>query len=253
MKWPWSSRACGTLGIKIQIGLMLSLIVLATIFVDVSIISASTFQAGTNIQAAIDKASVGDTILVGPGQYSPFEVSKSLKIIGVDLPIVKSAVQTPGITINADHVTIFGFKIKGVSKGSTSKFDYYMQHPATEALRLDLPDAGILIGGNDAIIQSVYLSGAQVGLYADEVENLSILNTTFDHCGLGAQLLNCRGGTISNCSLSGCDKAGIHLEHSDGIKVDNNSLTETNNSAILLKETILCIVSNNMAYRKWSL
>lgn len=213
----------------------------------VSSVSASTLQAGADVQAAIDRAISGDTIIVGPGQYNPFEVDKPLRIVGIGWPLVQAAIQKPGITISADSTLVFGFKIKGVPEDSTSKFDYYMQHPATTALRLNLPNAGIIVQGNNVVIQNVALSGAQVGVYADDAVNLSVLNASFDRCGTGAQLLNCHAGRISNCRLSGCDKSGIDVEHSSGIKAENNSVSDTNNSGILLKESTSCSVSNNTA------
>jgi nitrous oxidase accessory protein len=213
----------------------------------ISSATASTLQAGTDVQAAIDKAISGDIIIVGPGQYNPFEVDKPLRIVGVGWPVIQAAVQTPGITVSADSTLVSGFKIKGVPEASTSKFDYYMQHPATTALMLNLPNAGIIVRGNNVAIQSVDLLGAQVGVYADDVVNLSVVNDTFDRCGTGAQLLNCRAGRISSCRLSGCDKSGIDVEHSSSIKVDNNRVSDTKNSGILLKESTSCSASNNTA------
>lgn len=243
MIWPWYSLACGISGTEIRTALLLSLLALAV----TSSATAATLQAGADVQVAIDKAISGDTIIVGPGQYNPFEVDKPLRIIGVGWPVVQAAVQKPGITISADSTLVFGFKIKGVPEASTSKFDYYMQHPATAAFRLDLPNAGIIVQGNNVVIQSVALFGAQVGVYADDVINLSVVNASFDHCGNGAQLLNCREGSISNCRLSGCDKSGIDVEHSSGIKAENNSVSDTKNSGILIKESTSCSVSNNKA------
>jgi hypothetical protein len=63
---------------------------------------------------------------------------KALRIVGVGWPVIQSAVQLPGITISADGALISGFKIKGVPEDSTAKFNYYMEHPATANLRLDL-------------------------------------------------------------------------------------------------------------------
>jgi nitrous oxidase accessory protein len=47
--------------------------------------------------------------------------------------------------------------------------------------------------------------------------------------------------------LSGCDKSGIDVEHSSGTKAENNSVSNTSNSGILLKESASCSVSNNTA------
>lgn len=243
MRWPWYSQACGISGTDIRTGFLISLLVLVL----VSCTSGSTIQAGADVQSAIEKASNGDTIVVGPGVYNPFEVSKALKVVGVGWPVVQAAIQLAGITISADGAQVSGFEIKGIPKDSTSKFDYYIQHPATAALRLDLPNSGIIVNGNDIAVQNIVLSGSQVGLYADDAINLSIVNATFDHCGMGAQLVNCREGRISNCRSFGCDKSGINIEHCSDVLLDNNSITGTNNSGLLLKESTSTRVSNNTA------
>ena len=241
MKWSWSLRACG--GTDICTVLLLWFLAFALI----SCVSASTIRAGTDVQAAIEKAQNGDTIVVGPGQYNPFEVDKALRIIGVGWPVIQAAVQLPGITITADGALISGFKIKGVPEDSTAKFNYYMQHPATAELRLDLPNAGIIVQGNDVAVQNVVLSGSQVGVYADGMINSSIANVTFDRCSMGVELLNCRTSHIINSKLSDCDKSGIDVERSSDILVDNNSVINTKNTGILLKASQVCRLSNNTA------
>ena len=241
MKWSWSLQGCGSTDICTV--LLLWLLAFALI----SCVSASTIRAGTDVQAAIEKAQNGDTIVVGPGQYNPFEVDKALRIVGTGWPVVDASVQLPGITISADGALISGFKIKGVPEDSTAKFNYYMEHPATANLRLDLPNAGIIVQGNDVAVQNVLLSESQVGVYADGTINSSIVNVTFDRCGMGVELLNGRTSHIINCKLSDCDKSGIDVERSSDILVDNNSVIDTKNSGILLKASEVCKLSNNTA------
>jgi nitrous oxidase accessory protein len=248
MEWRWSLLACGISGTeRSSIELISWLLISILAFATISCASGATIQADDDIQAAVDKASIGDTILVLPGQHNPFEVDKALTIKGVGWPVIQAAVQRPGIAISADGVELSGFRIKGVAEDSTSKFDYYMQHPVEASLRLDLPNAGIIAAGSDISVKNVVLSGGQVGIFADGAINLSIINATFDRCGQGAQLLNCLGGTIENCRSSRCDKSGISIEHSSGIQLDNSSVFDTNNSGILLKECKACSVLNNTA------
>jgi nitrous oxidase accessory protein len=243
MKWLWSSRECGIFGIDDRFALLASFLAVSLI----SYASGATIQAGTDIQVAIDKAHIGDTIVVGLGQYSSFDVDRPVKIQGENWPVIQAAVQRPGITIRAEGAEVLGFKIKGAAKDDASKFDYYMQHPAAAALMLDLPNAGIIVERNDVVVKNIIIFGSQVGLYADGAVNISILNVTFDRCGMGAELLNCREGTIENSRSQGCDKSGIYIEHSSGIRLENNSVADTSNSGILLKASTNCIISNNTA------
>ena len=41
--------------------------------------------------------------------------------------------QKPAIKVNSDGVTISGFRILGVGKDTTAKFNYYMQNPTAAA------------------------------------------------------------------------------------------------------------------------
>ncbi len=254
MEWQWSLLACGISGIeklkghiksKAHIISWLSITILA--FAAVSCACAATIQVGDDVQAAIDKASIGDTIFVMPGQHNPFEVDKAVIIKGIGWPAVQAAIQRPAITISADGVVISGFKIEGIAEDSTSKFDYYMQHPAQAALRLDLPSAGIRASGNDISIKDVVFSGGQVGLFVDGAVNLSIVNVTFDHCGQGAQIKNCLGGRVENCRSWECDKSGIYIERSNDMQLENCSIFNTNNYGILLKGCKACSILNSTA------
>jgi nitrous oxidase accessory protein len=260
MEWQWSLLACGIsdieksrshinsrVNIKSKAHTIFWLSITMLAFATISCASATTIQAGDDVQAAIDKASIGDTIFVMPGQHNPFDVDKAVTIEGVDWPVVQAAIQRPGITISADGAAISGFKIRGVTEDSTSKFDYYMQHPAQAALRLDLPSAGIVAEGNDISVKDVVFSGGQVGIFADGAANISIINATFDRCGQGAQLKNCLEGWIENCRSRNCDKSGIYIERSSNIWLGNCSVFDTTNSGILLKACRACRISNNTA------
>jgi nitrous oxidase accessory protein len=266
MEWQWSLLACGISGIekskahiksnehirseehiksKAQIVSWLCIAVMA--FSAIHCASAVTIQAADDVQAAIDKANAGDTILVMPGQHEPFEVDKAVTIRGVDCPVVESAIQRPGITISADGAAVAGFKIKGVAEDSTSKFDYFMMHPAQAAVRLDLPNAGIIAAGNDISLKDIVFSGGQVGIFADGAANLSIDNATFERCGQGAQFSRCLGIRVENCRSLGCDKYGFYIERSSDIHLENCTIFETNNSGVFLKECKTCSILNNTA------
>ena len=151
-EWPWSSRACATSAIELRpqgsraaAGLACSL---AILFLLLSAVQASTIDAGSNIQAAIDSASAGDIILVSAGDYGSFLVDRPVTIMGEGEPCLYAGLQRPAIEVKSDGVAISGFRIKGVGKDTTAKFNYYMQNPAAAAgASLDDPNSAIVVKG----------------------------------------------------------------------------------------------------------
>jgi nitrous oxidase accessory protein len=74
--------------------------------------SATTYQAGSNLQAAINGAGPGDTILVAPGVYESVEITKSLNLVGQDAKI-RAGERDIGIKIAANDVKVSGFTVEG--------------------------------------------------------------------------------------------------------------------------------------------
>lgn len=72
---------------------------------------AATVQAGSDIQLSIDSASTGDTVLVGPGVYDKFTISKSLNVIGNGAVVVAGG-SDACISVEASGVTISGFTVR---------------------------------------------------------------------------------------------------------------------------------------------
>lgn len=245
MVWQWSSRVCGTSGIDLAVKpIMLLQLLLASMLI--SSASATVIQSGPDIQAAIAKASPGDTIIVGSGEHNIFEVDKPLRILATGAEI-RAGIQRPAITISSDGVSISGFRIEGVGKDTTSKFDYYMQNPeAAAGQRLDLPNAAILVNGNDAVIGNTTIFGAEAGIFDDSTMNISLLNDTFESCDSGATLKSCSPGKIVGCAFSKCNKAGMDIEGCSGFMVRNNNVTDTTNVGLLLKESSECNVTDNL-------
>ncbi len=74
--------------------------------------SATTYQAGSNLQAAINGAAAGDTILVVPGVYDNVEITKSISLVGTNARI-RAGERDIGIKIAANEVKVSGFTIEG--------------------------------------------------------------------------------------------------------------------------------------------
>ena len=209
--------------------------------------SASVIQAGTDIQTAISSAKAGDTIIVGPGELSRFQVDRPLTIVGQGNPIVTAALQKPAIKVLSDDVTITGFRIIGVGKDTTAKFNYYMQNPTAAAgTSFDEPNSAIVIMGNGFSIKNCSIFGAQLAISAENVRDLTIQNTTIESCDTGALVLQSAQIKITACHIVSCRKYGLDIERSNDVMLDNNSIVNNTNIGILLKETDENVVQDNI-------
>jgi len=206
---------------------------------------SATIQAGSDIQAAVDRASPGDTVLVGPGTYGPFNVDKPLTIKGTGSPLVQARVQSPGMTLDADGIIVSGFRVQGILGDQSSKFDYYMTHRDDANLKLDLPNAAIQVDGDDATIADTTVFGAQAGIYSDSTSGLGIRNASFNGCDNGVQLHDCYKSTIEESTFESSKKYGLNIEASSNITVSGNRIKDSKNFGLLLKDSLGCNVERN--------
>ncbi|MDQ1261470.1 MAG: nitrous oxidase accessory protein [Euryarchaeota archaeon] len=241
--WPWSSRACAISGIKFSCiktsTIIFVLLALALfIYIPSDPASASIIQAGADIQTAINSAIAGDTIVVGPGEVSRFEVDRPLTIEGQGDPIIYAALQKPAIKVLSDGVTITGFRIIGVGKDTTAKFNYYMQNPAAAAgSSFDEPNSAVVIMGDGFSLKNCSIFGAQLAISAENVRDLVLQNTTMEGCDTGASILQSAQVRVTSCRITNCKKYGLDIERSRDVMLDNNSIVNNTNTGILIKET----------------
>lgn len=259
--WPWSSPACaisGTEKTKLafnQGGRIYNsfsafpalLLLFSLIFWAALPVQAGVIQAGRDVQSAIDSAQPGDMVLVLGGEANSFVVDRPLTIEGQDHPIVSAAMQKPAIKVLSDGVTIAGFSIRGVAKDTTAKFNYYMQNPAAAAnAGLDDANSALVVMGNDVFIRNCSIFGAQVGISAENIEGLTVQNTSLEGCDIGASILQSREVRVSACQLAGCRKYGLDVEGSFNIEIYNNSIVNNSNGGVLLKESEDGVISQNL-------
>jgi nitrous oxidase accessory protein len=242
--WPWSSPACAISGIRFCKIILMGLIAFAFVFYGAQ---GTVIQAGQDIQAAIEKANPRDTVLVGPGDYSSFEVDRPITVLSQGGSSLQAAIQRPAIKISSNGVNISGFIIEGIGKDTTAKFNYYMENrDAAAGSRLDLPNAAIIVDGNDIILQNITVFGAQIGVMADNADNLSILDSTLESCDRGAYIAESRMSLVQGNTISNCKKYGLDAQRSSGLRVYNNSISGSANTGFLLKESKKCVVQGNV-------
>ncbi|HNR58415.1 MAG TPA: NosD domain-containing protein, partial [Methanothrix sp.] len=166
-------------------------------------------MASGDLQAAIDGASPGDIIVVPAGEYQPFTVDKPLTIRGEGRPSARAKTQNPAITIRADGVRLQGFEVEGVPKNQEDKFRYYMDISVRKPqYSLNQPNSGILVDGDDVLLEEVEVTGSEAGILAKDARNFTIKNSTLLRCDAGLMLQGCDGGRIEGSTLRECKKYG---------------------------------------------
>lgn len=254
MEWPWSSQECATSDTETRpapcpaiLTILALFSALALVLAFISPALAGTVQSGQDVQAAINAARPGDTVRVGPGEHSPFEVDRPLTIQGQGGPLFKASIQKPAIKILCDGVAISGLKIDGVGKDTGAKFNYYMENPAAAAgQRLDQPNAAIVVSGNDIVLKDCMVFGAQVGIWAENADNLTLRNITLDSCDQGASLTRCQRLMVKACAVTNCKKSGLGLEEGRDLTVQDSKVIGTGSTGILLKRSVGCKIKGNV-------
>ncbi|EGV44016.2 nitrous oxide reductase family maturation protein NosD [Bizionia argentinensis JUB59] len=216
------------------------------------------------IQEAIQQASEGDTILVKKGIYKEanLKIDKSITLIGEGLPTIDGEAKGEIITIEADNVTLDGFKIINVGVSYTT--DY-------AAVRI--------VNSKGFIIQNLELEKLFFGIYLQKSNNGKVLNNkvkgeavTEFTSGNAIHLWYCK-----NVEVRGNDvrkvRDGIYLEFSDNITITdnfsvnnvryglhfmfsnnntvNNNVFETNGAGIALMFSKFMEVKNNVIKKNW--
>jgi uncharacterized repeat protein (TIGR01451 family) len=202
-----------------------------------------------SIQAAIDAASPGDTIVVHSGiYYENVDVNKQLTLRGIGSPIVDASGSGSVITLSADGCTLEGFV-------ATNSGDL---------------DAGIDVTSNDNIIEGNALNGNSYGVRLDLSSNNTIssnsaINNTYNGFRLwsasgniileneatgsiydGILVLSAGNNTVSGNTASWNDRSGIGIwSSSDNVITDNTA--SNNNEGICLRESSGNVVKDNVA------
>ncbi|MCX8207275.1 MAG: right-handed parallel beta-helix repeat-containing protein [Methanothrix sp.] len=221
--------------------------------------------AGEDVQSAINSAAPGDTLILKAGEHRPFVVDRPLTLIGYDA-FIRSDVQSPAITVRSDSVRIEGFSIAGVKRPSEEKFKYYMERyqggasgvasgvstPATSAdryLRLDLPNAAVLVFGSNVTLENMSVRDAEVGVFAEDLHDLLIDNSTFQRCKTGMLILRSSNVSISSSELIGCEKAGLNASNCRAFTVTGCSAINNTHAGLFFRNCECIDVINSILSR----
>ena len=184
----------------------------------------------SSIQAALDAAWEGDTILVSPGTYTEnLQVSKSVSIIsseGSDNTIIRAVNPEEDIlSVRADSVIFSGFTLAGAYEDSTGIY---------------------LEGVSDCNLSGNVLSDNYYGALLDESENCTLSENTITGGRYGIYLRRSGNNTLFNNSVSSTwgYGYGIWLNRASFNEISGNELQNNSYGLAVLYES-----NGNEVYR----
>jgi len=188
-------------------------------------------QTYTQIQAAIDSASMGDTIRVSAGIYNEnVIVDKTVTIIGsgASSTTIDGGGNDDAVFISADWVNLTDFKI-------------------TNCGNIQYNDAGIELNNvSNCIIENNHLfSNNQYGILLNHSANNTVTNNNASsNTNDGIHLLSSTGNTILNNNAHS-NNVGIYVNNFGGNTIINNIVTKNRWSGIILDSSFSNTLDNN--------
>lgn len=179
--------------------------------------NATTLKVGRgnfpSIKAAIEKAQVGDTILIGQGVYKEgnIVIKKSITLIGIDFPLIDGENKFEIFTIVADHVTISGLHLANTGIASIEDI---------AAIKgLEVQDLKILNNRFNNTYFGIHLSSS--GNCLIEGNTLTSDAAAEHQIGNGIHLWKCENAIIRKNKVTG-HRDGIYFEFVTHSKVEEN-------------------------------
>jgi len=203
------------------------------------------------IQAAVDNANTGDTVIVYPGTYTEnVNVNKGLTIISEsgnpDDTVVQAANPKDHIfDVTANNVTIKGFSLK--SAGGTredAKAGIHLQ-TAQDCIISNNILADNLVGifvessSNNVLVDNTATSNELYGIRLQSSSNNSLISNEVSYNGFGISLISSNNNELSNNTANSNNNYGISLFQSGNISLINNTASNKNYGICL------CLSDNN--------
>jgi parallel beta-helix repeat protein len=182
----------------------------------------------SSIQAAIDAAHTGDTILVYSGQYpGDLQIDKKITLKGKDTgsgkPVVSGSGNSDVITITANGVDLQGFEVRGSEKYASS----------------------IQIRSDDNVISGNTVTGSNEGIRMDHANGNRIThNTLTGNHGDGIYIHYSNNNIITD-NLAENNEFGVHGETLQGNVISDNICKDNSQIDIYVENIADSIISGN--------
>lgn len=169
----------------------------------------SSSPAQPSLQARIDAAAPGDTIVVDGGMHDgPFVIDTALVLVGTNGAHLKGDEQTHVVTIAANGVTLQGFRI------------------TDSGTQLGQDHAGVMVKGHRATIRANHLADVLHGIYVKGKNRAVIVeNTIGGPPTVTRQLSLAEARQYENCSVppggGSCDVPLVAAQRGNGIHLWN--------------------------------
>ena len=200
-------------------------------------------SAKLTIQAAIDAATSGDTIIVGDGVYTEnLRVNKENLTIRSENGAAATTVQTPNpddhvFEVTASGVSIVGFTVRN-AKGS-EKAGIYLSGGDNCDIENNICENnsyGIYLGSssnNNNLTNNTCENNTHHGIYLYNSSNGSIENNYIDHNGHGIRIEDYSSAVIRFNRITN-NVVGIHIEYGDStlITVNYNNIAGNSPSGV---------------------
>ena len=210
----------------------------------------------TTIQAAVNAASPGNTIIVRDGTYNEnVDVSKGLTIRsenGAANCIVSASKSNDHVFyVTADYVNITGFTVQN----ATGDYDcgiylYHADHCAISDNNLTNNDFGIYLSSssNNTITSNIASNNNDYGIRLSSSSNNTINdNTAFDNGNYGIYLRSSNNSNLTSNDASNNGVDGIRLSSSSNNNLTDNTASNNNNYGISLCDSGNNTLSSNTA------
>lgn len=197
------------------------------------VITVGKNSAIKKIKKALELASDGDTIIVDGGYYSEgnIRIDKKVTFIGKNYPVLDGKHKVEILSVNADYVTVKGFKI--INSGHASLED----------------PCGIKVYDQvNVVIENNILDNNFFGIYLQNSKNCTIRNNSLRAYGKGEQLI---GNGIHCWKSSNLNIVGNKIMgHRDGIYFEfvTESSIRKNISNNNIRYGLHFMFSNNDSY-----
>jgi nitrous oxidase accessory protein len=219
-----------------------------------SFANGATIPVSSNLQAAIDAASPGDTLQVASGVYDKITIQKSLNLVG-NGAVIRAGNRDACVNIDANDVSISGFTVRdgfyGIKLNSVSGCNISnntVVYCAQPGIALIFSNGNTIIG-NNASFNGIVGEG-WYGIYlSNSNDNLITNNVAYGNGAYGINLFpSCRNNTIRANVLHG-NMYGLYMftDCTDNL-IEKNDLSRNTNSGLDLRFncTNNLIINNTM-------